>query len=67
MTMLYRAAGSPAVEKEMPFVDVKADAFYADAVKWAAAKGITAGVGDNCFAPEDACTRAQMVCFLYKK
>ncbi len=66
VTMLYRAAGSPAVAGELPFVDVKADAFYADAVKWAATKGITTGADATHFAPHDPCTRAQLVCFLYR-
>ena len=49
-----------------PFVDVPADSFYFDPVLWAVEKGITAGVGNNRFAPNDACTRAQVVTFLWR-
>ncbi len=66
VTMLYRAAGSPAVTEEQGFADVPEDSYCAKAVAWAKAKGITAGVGDNCFAPEDACIRGELVTFLYR-
>lgn len=66
VTMLWRAAGSPEVEGEMPFVDVKDDDYFAMAVKWAKANGITAGVDATHFAPDRPCTRAEMVSFLYK-
>lgn len=66
ITMLYRAAGSPAVTGKMPFVDVKADIFYASAVRWAVSKGITKGDDATHFAPNKSCTRADMVTFLYR-
>ena len=49
-----------------PFADVATDAYYYEAVKWAVGKGITTGVGDNLFAPEQPCTRVQIVTFLWR-
>ena len=48
------------------FVDVPANAYYADAVKWAVEKGITTGTSATTFSPEASCTRAQMVTFLWR-
>lgn len=48
------------------FSDVSAEAYYADAVSWAVANNITAGIGNNLFAPDMACTRAQIVSFLWR-
>ena len=48
------------------FTDVPAGEYYADAVIWAVEKGITNGMGEGTFAPNAACTRAQMVTFLYR-
>ena len=50
----------------MDFTDVSTDAYYYEAVKWAAKKGITGGTGDGTFNPNGACTRAQSVTFLYR-
>ena len=66
VTFLYRAAGSPAVSKSNAFSDVAADAYYADAVLWAVAEGITTGTGGGLFSPEADCTRAQIVTFIYR-
>ena len=63
---LYRCAGSPAVEHAASFDDVQPTAYYAEAVAWAAAAGVTGGTGSNCFSPDAVCTRAQIVCFLYQ-
>ncbi len=49
-----------------PFADVKEDSFYGDAVIWAAANGITKGTTATTFSPDDGCTRAQIVTFLYR-
>ena len=65
VTFLYRAAGSPAVTGGS-FADVAADAYYAAAVAWAVSENITAGTGNGLFAPDTACTRAQIVTFLYR-
>lgn len=48
------------------FSDVAADAWYAEQVAWAVNGGITAGIGGNLFGPDQSCTRAQAVTFLYK-
>ncbi len=66
VTMLYRAAGSPAVSWKTAFTDVPADAYCADAAAWAAAQGITQGTSDGAFAPNAACTRGQIVTMLYR-
>ena len=50
----------------LPFVDVPADAYYYDAVDWAVSNGITNGTSDTMFSPNNACTRAQMVTFLWR-
>ena len=58
------------VKAEQPgaadFTDVPANAYYADAVKWAVEKGITSGTSADTFSPNAACTRAQIVTFLYR-
>ena len=48
------------------FKDVPVDAYYYEAVKWAAEKGITGGVGNGLFAPNQPCTRGQIVTFLWR-
>ena len=66
VTFLYRAAGSPAVSGGAAFTDVASDAYYAKAVKWAQANGITTGIGGGLFGSNDNCTRAQIVTFIYR-
>lgn len=66
VTMLWRAAGSPEVKTDSRFTDVPADSWYAQAVAWAAEKGITTGVGGGRFDPNATCTRAQIAAFLYR-
>lgn len=65
VTFLYRAMGK-AVDAKAEFIDVPADAYYAQAVAWAAANGVTNGVSEELFAPDSACTRVQIVTFLYR-
>ena len=48
------------------FADVPDDAYFADAVQWAVEKKITNGTGPSTFSPDDTCTRAQMVTFLWR-
>lgn len=48
------------------FYDVPNDAYYYEAVKWAAENGITGGIGNSLFAPNQPCTRAQIVTFLWR-
>lgn len=66
VTFLYRADGAQAVDSGNAFTDVPADAYYADAVNWAVAEGITGGTTATTFAPDATCTRAQVVTFLYR-
>ena len=66
VTVLYRMAGSPAVQGELPFVDVQDGDWYHDAVLWAVENGITNGVDDTHFAPGAAINRGQLVTFLYR-
>jgi len=63
---LYKNAGSPAAAGESIFADVPKDAPYAQAVAWVAKQGITSGTGENAFSPDGACTRGQIVTFLYR-
>ena len=66
VTVLYRMAGAPAVEGQMPFVDVAEDAWFHDAVLWAYQNGIAQGMDATHFAPGDNINRAQLVTFLYR-
>ena len=66
VTFLYRNAGSPSVCGSAPFADVPTNAYYADAVRWAVTQGITAGTSATAFSPDESCTRAQIVTFLYR-
>ena len=67
VTFLWRSAGKSAAAADMAFTDVSADAYYAPAVQWAVTNGITTGTGDgSTFSPADACTRGQIVAFLYR-
>ena len=66
VTFLYRAAGSPKVSGSAEFGDVATNAYYADAVAWAAKSGITGGIGGGLFGSGNDCTRAQIVTFLYR-
>ena len=64
--MLYRAAGSPSVSEGAGFADVPDSAYYATAVAWAYANGITEGKGEGLFAPQDTLTRQEGFTFLYR-
>ena len=66
VTFLYRAAGSPSVSGAITFFDVAPDSFCRDAVIWATQRGITKGTTATTFSPDAACTRAQVVTFLYR-
>ena len=66
VTFLWRADGSKKPAGSSGFADVPADAYYADAVAWAKEQGITDGKDAQHFAPNDDCTRAQIVTFLYR-
>ena len=67
VTFLWRSVGSPAPKTaEMPFADVAEDAYYAQAVLWAVENGITKGTSETTFSPDQTCTRAHAVAFLYR-
>ena len=66
VTMLWRAMGQPAAGSTANFIDVPADAYYANAVSWAVENGITTGVGGGRVDPNSTCTRAQIATFLYR-
>ena len=65
VTFLWRALGQLAGDTAS-FSDVPADSYFAQAVAWAAQSGITTGVGNNRFAPDALCTRAQIVMFMMR-
>ena len=66
VTFLYRASGAPAVSGNAAFSDVATNAYYADAVAWAAKNGVTDGIGGGQFGSGSDCTRGQIVTFMYR-
>ena len=67
VTFLWRTAGSPAPKSDvMPFTDVPVGSYYYDAVLWAVENGITLGTSATTFSPNETCTRAQIVTFLWR-
>lgn len=66
VTFLYRAAKATASVGASAFADVADSAYYADAVKWATEQGITKDISSTLFGPDETCTRAQIVTFLYR-
>ena len=66
VTFLWRSMQSPETTAQMAFTDVPGDSFYYAAVAWAVKNGITSGTSETTFAPNDVCTRAQGVTFLYR-
>ena len=66
VTILYRLVGSPAAATASGFQDVAAGSWYADAVNWAAEKGIVKGISETQFAPDQSVTREQMATILYR-
>ena len=66
VTFLWRAAGSPVVNYAMNMSDVPEGSYYAEAVRWALSEGITAGTTGSTFSPDETCTRAQAVAFLFR-
>ena len=68
VTFMYRAAGSPELAKDAanPFSDVSDSSVYYNAILWAVEKKITTGVTGTTFVPNDTCTRAQAVTFLFR-
>ena len=66
VTILWRMAGSPQVNGLMDFDDVSQDAYYTEAVRWAASEGIAGGYGNGLFGSDDPITREQMAAILYR-
>ena len=67
VTYLWQAAGSPEASTESSFTDIAAGSSYAEAIAWAVENQITNGTGDGSpFPPDETCTRAQIVTFLYR-
>lgn len=67
VTVLYRFAGSPAVESlETAFTDVDTARYYGAAVAWAVEQGVTNGVSQTQFAPHQAISRQELVTMLYR-
>ena len=66
VTFLWRAQQSPASGGENPFTDVSAAAYYYNAVLWAVENDVAKGVSETAFAPNDNCTRAQIVTLIYR-
>ncbi len=65
VTFLARAL-SAKTDSKAEFRDVPVDSYFAEAVAWAAANGVTTGIGDGLFGPNNDCTRGQIVMFLYR-
>ena len=66
VTFIWRMAGRKIAEVPNPFVDVPSDTYYSAAVLWCVDQNITNGTSMTTFSPEDPCTRAQIVTFLYR-
>ena len=65
-TFLWRYENKPAPAAKNPFEDIKKGAYYYDAVLWAVEADVTKGTSATMFAPNDTCTRGQIVTFLYR-
>ena len=66
VTILWRLEGSPAPVSTADFSDVADGAWYTEAVRWAAGRGVVKGYDNGCFGPDDAVTREQMAAILYR-
>ena len=66
VTTLWNMAGCPVVNSILPFSDVEQESGYAEAVRWAAAVGVTNGYPDGTFRPTGTITRQEMAAFLYR-
>ncbi len=66
VTMLWRLEGEPVVNYPMPFTDVEKDAYYTEAVRWAASEDVVIGVSADKFAPEMNVTCEQMAAILFR-
>lgn len=66
ITFLYNMAGKPAASAETDFTDVDPNKYYVKAISWAVKENVTKGVTDTEFGPDESCSRAQAVSFLYR-
>ena len=66
VTFLWRTMDKPAHNQSNPFSDIPGGKYYTNAVLWALENGITTGKTATTFLPDDTCTRAQIVTFLYR-
>lgn len=66
VTMLHRMAGKPYVESKHKFTDIEKGSWYEEAVNWAEAKGITAGISETAFDPHGDITREAFVAMVYR-
>ena len=64
--VMLLSAQALATEPAQAFTDVSKQDYFYDAVNWAVEKGVTDGTSATTFSPDDACTRAQIVTFLYR-
>ncbi len=66
VTILWRSEGKPAASAQTSFTDVPAGAYYAEAVRWAAANGVVKGVSSTEFGPSRNITRQELVTILWR-
>ena len=67
MTFLWRVKGEPMPQaRRNPFLDVPLDSYFENAVLWAVEQGITVGTSQTSFSPDDTCTNAQIITFLWR-
>ena len=66
VSFLWRAAGYPSAGTVNPFTDVPENAYYINAMLWAVKQEITVGTTPSTFSPDEGCTRAHIVTFLYR-
>ncbi len=66
VSFLFRASGDAPISTANPFTDVKSKSFYYQPVLWAVSKNITSGTSATTFSPTKNCTRAEVVCFLWR-
>ncbi len=64
--MIWRMSHSPDADCELPFGDVKSDAYYIPALRWAWSSGVVSGTSPDTFSPKAPCTRAQLVTMLWQ-
>lgn len=66
VTVLWRMAGSPTPSGECPFIDVKPNSYYRDAITWAQENGVVTGHSDTIFKPDDLITREQLAAIIFR-